>query len=108
MTACKISFPHTDYLPIAVEAGEPLSAVLTLQNSPILFGCRTGICGTCLVSARGEMLAATEEEQEVLDILASGNLTARLACQIRTTGDIALLRGRGYAIAPFKDKVASP
>ncbi|MBC6436085.1 2Fe-2S iron-sulfur cluster binding domain-containing protein, partial [Nostoc sp. HG1] len=30
-----------------------LSEHLTIQNSPVLFGCRTGICGTCLVEVNG-------------------------------------------------------
>ncbi len=41
---CKISFPETDYPPINLPHHQNLSEHLTIQNSPVLFGCRTGIC----------------------------------------------------------------
>lgn len=85
-----VHFPNSTYLPVAIDSDRPLSIALTLQNSPILFGCRTGICGTCLVSAAGNLSAPTPEEQEVLDILAPKAPTARLACQIQLTGDCSL------------------
>ena len=83
-----VHFPGSDHANITIY--EPLSASLTLQNSPILFGCRTGICGTCLVIAEGDMLPPDSEEQEVLDLLAPTRHKARLACQIRPTGDLFL------------------
>lgn len=85
-----IHFPNTDYDSVTLSPQETLSTQLTLQNSPILFGCRTGICGTCLVSARGNMLSPRAEEQEVLTILAADCADARLACQIKPIGDISL------------------
>ena len=89
-----VQFPETDYAPTTANITQPLSLALTLQNSPILFGCRTGICGTCLVSATGDMLPPNEEEREVLSILAPDNPIARLACQLIPTGDLS--------ITPFK------
>jgi len=88
--SCIINFPNTDFLSVAVGSGKFLALALTLQNSPILFGCRTGICGTCLVLATGNMLPPNEDEQEVLSILAPGCPTARLACQLTPTGDLSL------------------
>jgi ferredoxin len=85
-----ISFPTTYNQPATVDSTKPLSISLTLQNSPILFGCRTGICGTCLVLATGNLLPPDAEEQEVLAILAPDVPTARLACQITPTGDLSL------------------
>ena len=85
-----VHFANSSYPPIAIDSDRPLSSALTLQNSPILFGCRTGICGTCLVLATGHLVAPTPEEQEVLDILAPNTSTARLACQIQPTGDLSL------------------
>ncbi|MEM9905564.1 MAG: 2Fe-2S iron-sulfur cluster-binding protein [Cyanobacteria bacterium P01_D01_bin.44] len=85
-----VHFPNTPYASVAVDSQHPLSVSLTLQNSPILFGCRTGICGTCLVSATGDMVPPDSEEQEVLDILAPDCPTARLACQIQPTGNLSL------------------
>lgn len=87
---CTVYFPGTDYSPVTVNSQDALSVSLTLQNSPILFGCRTGICGTCLVSATGEIAEPGTDEQEVLDILAPTCSTARLACQIKCRGDLSL------------------
>lgn len=87
---CTVDFPDTDYAPATVRAGESLSVNLTLQNSPVLFGCRTGICGTCLVAAAGAITPPNVEEQEVLDILAPNCANARLACQLRPQGDITI------------------
>lgn len=90
MPANLIQFPNTDYRPISIDPSNPLSVALNLQNSPILFGCRTGICGTCLVLATGNMLPPDADEQEVLSILAPHYPAARLACQLIPTGDLAL------------------
>ncbi|MEL6491943.1 MAG: 2Fe-2S iron-sulfur cluster-binding protein [Cyanobacteria bacterium J06621_3] len=85
-----ITFPRTNHSPVTIDQSTALSTHLTLQNSPILFGCRTGICGTCLVSATGKMAPPNEEEQEVLEMLAPTCSTARLACQIKPHGDLAI------------------
>ncbi|CAD5917577.1 ferredoxin [Planktothrix agardhii CCAP 1459/11A] len=87
---CKISFPETDYLSITLQRHQNLSEHLTIQNSPVLFGCRTGICGTCLVKVIGDIPAAKADEQEVLDILASNVSNARLACQIDLTVNVKI------------------
>ncbi|MGD1863503.1 MAG: 2Fe-2S iron-sulfur cluster-binding protein [Phormidesmis sp.] len=87
---CVIDFPNTDFSSVTVGFRERLLNALTLQNSPILFGCRTGICGTCLVSAVGNMLPPDTEEQEVLSMLAPNCPTARLACQLTPTGALSL------------------
>ncbi|MCJ8278916.1 MAG: (2Fe-2S)-binding protein [Rivularia sp. ALOHA_DT_140] len=60
----------------------------------MLFGCRTGICGTCLVIIEGDIPPPTEAEKELLEILAPENSKVRLACQIQLTNDIQ--------ITPFK------
>ncbi|MBE9063699.1 2Fe-2S iron-sulfur cluster-binding protein [cf. Phormidesmis sp. LEGE 11477] len=90
LTHSTIHFPNTDYSALTLKREKPLFNHLTLQNSPILFGCRTGICGTCLVSACGDLLPPNAEEQEVLEILAPDLPDARLACQIKATGDVSL------------------
>ncbi len=87
---CQISFPGTAYPPISLPPDENLSEHLTIQNSPVLFGCRTGICGTCLVEAKGDMAAAKPDEQEMLDTLAPNHPHARLACQIEFTGQVEI------------------
>ncbi|MEL6937931.1 MAG: 2Fe-2S iron-sulfur cluster-binding protein [Cyanobacteria bacterium J06598_1] len=90
MSSYTLNFPNTDHASISIDPTQPLSLTLTLQNSPILFGCRTGICGTCLVSASGNILPPNEDEQEVLALLAPDFPSARLACQLTPTGDFSL------------------
>ena len=87
---CKIQFIQTDYKSINLEINQNLSECLTVENSPILFGCRTGICGTCVVIIEGDIPPPSEEEKELLEILAPENSKARLACQIQLTNDIQI------------------
>lgn len=89
----EIKFPETKHSPARLTEGATLSTELTVLNSPLLFGCRTGICGTCLVQVESgsEHLAPAEgEELEALEVYAPGNAKARLACQIFLDNDIAL------------------
>lgn len=87
-----ISFFVNDYTPITLEFHQNLSEHLTIQNSPVLFGCRTGICGTCLVEVIGDIPPPQPDEQEMLDALAPNYPNARLACQINLTADIEIHR----------------
>lgn len=87
---CKISFTETDYPPLTLQRHQKLSEHLTIQNSPVLFGCRTGICGTCLVKVIGDIPAAKLDEQEMLDTLAPNIPNARLACQIDLTVNVEI------------------
>ncbi|MBI5247642.1 MAG: (2Fe-2S)-binding protein [Elusimicrobia bacterium] len=73
--------------------GACLSEVLTIENSPLLFGCRTGICGTCIarVDAKGGTLPPpTEDEKDVLSLLCPNEPKARLACQIKLSADLTI------------------
>jgi ferredoxin len=87
---CIVSFPGTDYPPLTLAPHQNLSECLTVQNSPVFFGCRTGICGTCLVAIEGNIPPASEEEREILETIAPGSDRARLACQIDLTSDIQI------------------
>jgi ferredoxin len=82
------------FAPVVLEEGSNLSEHLTVRNSPILFGCRTGICGTCLIEVseekNGKLHARTEEEEDLLPLIAPGNPAARLACQICINADIRI------------------
>ncbi len=82
MAGVEISFPGTAFMPLKVNAHCCLAESLTVKNSPILFGCRTGICGTCLVLVQGEVPPPSDQEREVLEVLAPGVPQARLACQL--------------------------
>lgn len=85
-----VSFSDTKYPPITLEAHQKLSEHLTIQNSPVLFGCRTGICGTCLVLVNGETSPPSAEEREVLEVLAPEHPNARLACQLELTSHLEI------------------
>ncbi len=92
----KINFPETDFADLELDSGTALSQALTATNSPILFGCRTGICGTCLckvndLSGRG-LPASSDDEKEVLDLIAGSEPNARLACQIQLDRDMELYK----------------
>lgn len=89
---CIVRFPETDYAPLSLDKHQKLSECLTLQNSPVLFGCRTGICGTCLVVVEGEIPPPNQDEKEVLENLAPSNIRLRLACQLDLTSDIKITR----------------
>ncbi|MBN3925507.1 2Fe-2S iron-sulfur cluster-binding protein [Nostoc sp. NMS4] len=89
---CKISFPGSDSVPITLECHQSLSEHLTIQNSPVLFGCRTGICGTCLVEVIGDIPPPQPNEQEMLETLAPNHTNMRLACQVNVTGNVEIRR----------------
>ncbi|MDZ8263644.1 2Fe-2S iron-sulfur cluster-binding protein [Nostoc sp. ChiQUE01b] len=89
---CNISFPGSDFVPITLECHQSLSEHLTVQNSPVLFGCRTGICGTCLVEVIGDIPPPQPDEQEMLETLAANIPNVRLACQVDVTENIEIRR----------------
>lgn len=87
---CRIEFGDGG---VDLPAGSELRFCLGLANSPVLFGCRTGLCATCLVevsAVRGELRAPDAEEREILEVYAPGNPLARLACQLRAEADMRL------------------
>jgi ferredoxin len=90
----KVSFINSNKDPVVLEAGDNLSVKLNIQNSPILFGCRIGICGTCLVRVHEQdahlLHERTENEKEFLEGLFPGDETLRLACQIDINSNIKL------------------
>jgi ferredoxin len=89
-----VSFPGSGHPPVRLPGGAPLSAHLTPANSPLLFGCRTGICGTCAVAVTvgdgGALPPPSADEAEVLDVVCPERPGARLACQIDLRADIAV------------------
>lgn len=92
-TEHRVSFP-TEHKPVSLPRDAQLSEHLTVTNSPILFGCRTGICGTCLIHADaqgdGSLVPAEPEEAELLALIAPGNPKARLACQLKLRCDVLI------------------
>ena len=102
---CKISFPDSDYASLTLDAHTPLADTLTVQNSPILFGCRTGICGTCLVSVIGDVSPPSPDEQELLDVLAPNHPNARLACELDITHDLKICSHESSDTSPDRNSV---
>ena len=91
MSDFKVTFKDTSYEPMIVSEGPSLSEELDAANSPLLFGCRTGICGTCVVEVEGENLPPPDDDEaEILEVYAPDNPKARLACQLRVTSDITI------------------
>lgn len=89
-----IKFDSLGHKPISAGCGTNLSEFLTPCNSPVLFGCRAGICGTCLIEVEtlngGVLEPASDEEKSVIDMFCSLNNKARLACQIRLNADLLI------------------
>lgn len=78
---------------LELESGVDLSRQLDATSSPILFGCRTGICGTCLVNileGKDNTNPPSDDERELLEIIAEDYDQPRLACQLKCQGDISL------------------
>jgi ferredoxin len=88
-----VSFARDTHAPVSVPSGKTLAEDLHIKNSPVLFGCRTGVCGTCVVSvAKGydALPPPDDDEKEILELYAEGVPQARLACQIDVQSDITL------------------
>ncbi len=86
--AVTVSFFASEYPAVELDHGDNLAEHLDVGNSPLLFGCRTGICGTCLVRVEGTLPPPSDDERELLEVLAPEDPQARLACQIELVGDI--------------------
>jgi ferredoxin len=82
----RIEFPASRFPPIELPDLASLPLYLTVQNSPVLFGCRSGLCGTCLIEVEllgnGTLEPPEAAELEALELYAPGNPLARLACQL--------------------------
>jgi ferredoxin len=90
----RVEFPGTGFPPADLPDLASLPLHLTSLNSPLLFGCRSGLCGTCLIEVEPVSAEALEPpdaaEREALDIYAPGNARARLACQVALTADVRI------------------
>lgn len=94
-----IQFIDSDKAPLTLTEGSELSEHLTTINSPVLFGCRSGICGTCLCeieAIQGQLPEPHFEEQDALALYAPLNKKARLACQVQLLADITIKKIECY------------
>jgi ferredoxin len=89
-----VAFPGSSYPPRRLPAGRHLSEVLDSATSPLLFGCRTGVCGTCAVRvtplSAGRLGPPAEDEAELLALFHPGRSDTRLACQLDLSADVGL------------------
>ena len=89
-----VGFSPASHPPVTLPRGAVLSEHLTVENSPVLFGCRTGICGTCLIEVEEERGGTpgvpADDERELLNIIAPGVGRGRLACQVELFADITV------------------
>jgi 2Fe-2S ferredoxin len=87
-----ITFEDTG-LVVTTSVGRTFMEICDEFNTPVLMGCRSASCGTCLIriTSGGEKLSPpTESEAIMLDVLADGDLQARLACQCSVYGSIVV------------------
>lgn len=91
MTKPKV-YIKTDDKTIEVDAGLPLIDMCEDHDTSILFGCRDGACGACMVRILkgAENISKMEDsERDFLETMAAED-NERLACQCKVFGDIEL------------------
>ena len=82
----------TDNMTLDVKKGYALIDMCEDHDTSILFGCRDGACGACMVRVKegAENLSKMEEsEQDFLETMAAED-DERLACQCKVYGDVKL------------------
>jgi ferredoxin len=94
----RVEFAASAFEPVELPDLASLPLHLTVQNSPVLFGCRSGLCGTCLIEVEpleGEAVAPPDlAEAEALELYAPGNPCARLACQLILSAPVRIRKIR--------------
>jgi ferredoxin len=92
----RVEFPGTTFAAVELPDLAPLANYLTVRNSPVLFGCRSGLCGTCLVEVEAAdaygLPGPDADEREILAIHAPANPRARLACQLALACGVRIRR----------------
>ena len=82
----------TDDKTIEVTEGVPLIDMCEDHDTSILFGCRDGACGACMVRILkgAENISKMEDsERDFLETMAAED-NERLACQCKVYGDVDL------------------
>ncbi|MEY4064799.1 MAG: hypothetical protein RIR26_1007 [Pseudomonadota bacterium] len=82
----------TDKKTIEVEKNASIIDVCEHHDTSILFGCRDGACGACMIRVleHPENLSKMEEhERDFLETMAARE-DERLACQCRVLGDVVV------------------
>ncbi len=82
----------TDKLTIDVPDNYPLIDLCEDHETSILFGCRDGACGACMVrvlEGAENLTPMQDDERDFLETMAA-EPNERLACQCRVKGDVKI------------------
>ena len=82
----------TDDLTIDVENGYQLIEMCEDHDTSILFGCRDGACGACMVKVlegKEHISPMENDEKDFLETMAAEE-NERLACQSKVYGDVKI------------------
>lgn len=82
-TGESFSLPHNSHLSDAAE----------LQIAGLVFGCRSGMCGICVIDVVDgvhNLSPAQESESWFLESLGHPEASKRLACQCKLQGDVTI------------------
>ena len=82
----------TDDLTIDVDENYPMIDMCEDHDTSILFGCRDGACGACMIRVKKGMKNLSEMEDDERDFLETmaADEDERLACQCRVLGDVVV------------------
>ncbi len=84
-----------DFLAINVGMNETFQKIVERAGSGMVFGCRDGQCGTCIVDielGNDYLNEKTEKEKEVLKKFPEAGPKSRLACQIHVEKPNGIVR----------------
>lgn len=82
----------TDKKNINVELGASIIDVCENEETSILFGCRDGACGACMIRVvenPNHLSKMEEHEKDFLETMAARE-DERLACQCKVLGDVTI------------------
>lgn len=82
----------TDEMTIDVKEGYQLIDMCEDHDTSILFGCRDGACGACMVKVldgADKMSKMESDEKDFLETMAAEE-NERLACQCKVYGDVTI------------------
>ena len=82
----------TDDLTIDVADNYPMIDMCEDHETSILFGCRDGACGACMIRVKegmGNLSKMEDDEKDFLETMAAEE-DERLACQCKVLGDVVV------------------
>lgn len=82
----------TDKKTLEVQEGSAIIDICENEDTSILFGCRDGACGACMIKVieNPQNLSKMEEhEKDFLETMAARE-DERLACQCKVFGDVTI------------------